>query len=72
MLSRLIFMVILVPVGYQLDGDIGAVWGLAAAYFPGLILTFFYKIQYGLMDIKKELYVIPVFIIGLVFGMIFD
>jgi O-antigen/teichoic acid export membrane protein len=72
MLSRLLFMLILIPLGHQLNGDIGAVWGLVVAYFPGLILTFFYKIQYGLIDVKKELGVLPIFLIGLVLGTIFN
>ena len=72
MFSRLICMVIFIPIGFELNDDLGAVWGLVLAYFPGLILTFFYKVQYGLIDIKKELYVVPLFLIGMLFGAIFE
>lgn len=72
MLSRLVFMLTLVPVGDMFAGDIGAVWGVVVAYFPGLILTFFYKKRFGLIDIKKELHVIPFFFVGLLAGFIFD
>lgn len=72
MISRLIFMLTLIPLGYGLGGDIGAVWGLVIAYFPGLILIFLYKIKYGLISIKKEIYVMPVTFIGFCFGLLFN
>lgn len=68
MLSRLIFMIIFIPLGYQVSGDIGAVYGLVTAYCPSLFLTFYFKKQYSLLSLKDEIKVLPVFIVGLFIG----
>ncbi len=70
MFTRLIFMIICIPVGYEINSDIGAIWGLVFAYCPGLILTFYYKYKYSLLDNKSELKVIPAFILGMLSGLI--
>ncbi|WP_284450642.1 hypothetical protein, partial [Methylophaga thalassica] len=59
-----------IPVGAKINNDIGAIWGLVAAYCPGLVLTFYYKNKYSLLDYKSELKVIPVFILGMLSGLI--
>lgn len=69
--SRLVFMLVFIPIGYKINQDMGAVWGLVLAYFPGLLLTFYFKKRYGLLDAKKEFLVFPVFFIGLFTGFIF-
>lgn len=66
--SRLVFMLIFIPIGFKVNQDMGAVWGLVLAYFPGLLLTFYFKKRYGLLDAKREFLVFPVFFIGLLAG----
>lgn len=66
--SRLVFMLVFIPIGFKINQDMGAVWGLVLAYFPGLLLTFYFKKRYGLLDPKREFLVFPVFFIGLLAG----
>lgn len=70
--SRLVFMLVFIPIGYKLNQDMGAIWGLALAYLPSLILTFYFKKIYGLLDVVRETLIIPVFFIGLFFGFLFN
>jgi len=61
-------MIIFIPLGFSINQHIGAIWGLLLAGFPGLLVSFYYKKQFGILDMINELRVLPAFAVGLVIG----
>jgi len=66
--TRLCFMIMFIPLGFSINQHIGAIWGLLFAGFPGLLLSFYYKKKFGILDMRNELRVLPAFAAGVVIG----
>lgn len=69
---RLAVLLIITPVGFHHFGLVGAVWGITLSYFSYLPMSIYYKVKYGLFDIRKELLVLPLVLVGLIVGEAFN
>lgn len=69
---RLASIIIFVVLGYQYNYVIGAVWGLVVANIPELFFLMYVKKIINILNVKKELIVLPFFILGLIVGRIFN
>lgn len=65
-------MYLLVPVVFHLSGFSGAIWAIVIASFVGLPVVIWMKAGVGLLDVRKELLVLPVFLIGMAAGVLLD
>jgi O-antigen/teichoic acid export membrane protein len=65
---RLIVLVVITPIGFHLFGLPGALWGIVLSYSSSLPTTFFYKVRYGLFDLRKELVLLPLILVGMIAG----
>lgn len=61
---RLFALYVLVPGAFWLYQFKGAVWAIALNPFMSLPVIFFFKTKYQLLDIKKELLVLPILLLG--------
>jgi len=61
---RAVSMILLVPLGFHAFGLPGAVWAIVASYYSYLPLTIYYKINYGLFNLWKELLLLPAWVAG--------
>jgi O-antigen/teichoic acid export membrane protein len=69
--TRLLFLIVFLPVGFHLFGLPGAVWGITLSYLSYLPTLVFVAIRYAIFDIRKELRVLPAVLVGLAAGKIF-
>lgn len=60
----------LLPVGYSHYGINGALWMIVLSNFAALPLIFFYKNRYNILDIRKELFVLPILPVGYGLGLV--
>lgn len=67
-LLRLASMYVFVPIAFKLYHFEGAIWMIAMNEFVTLPLTLYFKLKNGIFDWKKELAVLPVFLIGAAIG----
>ncbi len=58
----------LLPIAYRFDGINGALWVIGGSKLASLPLIFYYKKQFNMLDIKKELMVLPVLPLGYLVG----
>lgn len=65
-------MYLLVPVVFHYSGFSGAVWAIVVASYVGLPVVIWIKSGLGLLDVRKELLVLPVFLVGMAAGMLLD
>lgn len=68
---RLVTLFLITPIGFHFFGLPGALWGIVLSYFSYLPTTIFYKVKYGLFDLRKELFLLPVVLVGMVGGEVF-
>ena len=59
-----LLVLLLVPPAYHRFGMDGALWVIAASYLCTMPVTFYMKITHGLLDLRKELIVLPCVPIG--------
>jgi O-antigen/teichoic acid export membrane protein len=63
---RLITLFLVTPVGFHTFGLPGALWGIVLSHFSCLPTIIFYKVKHGLFDLRKELFVLPLVLAGMV------
>jgi O-antigen/teichoic acid export membrane protein len=66
----LLSLYLLVPLAFSLYGFNGAVWAIALNPFFSWPMVFYFKIKHYIFDWKKELMVLPVFVLGAGAGML--
>lgn len=69
---RLLTLFLIAPIGFHFFGLPGALWGIVLSYFSCLPPTIFYKVKYGLFDLRKELFLLPVVLVGMIVGKAFN
>ena len=60
------------PQGESLPSNGGALWGIVLSYHSALPTTIFYSVKYGLFDLRKELLLLPVALMGMLVGKAFS
>lgn len=65
---RMTSLYLLLPTGFFLFGLSGALWGIVLSMFLVVPFALAIKSKLRLLDIKKELLILPVFLVGGVFG----
>lgn len=65
---RFVSLWMLLPLLLALGGTTYAVWGVALYALPTICLIFYINLRLGLFDIKRELVVLPMFGVGVLFG----
>jgi O-antigen/teichoic acid export membrane protein len=53
-----------VPVAFHLFGLLGAVWAIALAFAPSVPVDLWLTFKLGLLDARKELLTLPIFLLG--------
>jgi len=69
---RLATLFLITPIGFHFFGLPGALWGIALSSYSGLPPIIFYMAKYGLLDIKKELLLLPMILVGMIMGKAFN
>ncbi|MNN42808.1 hypothetical protein D3C81_1570150 [compost metagenome] len=65
---RVVSLFVLLPVLMAIGGVTYAIWGVALHTYFTLFLIFKVNHQLGLLDLKRELVVLPALLIGVLFG----
>ncbi len=65
---RLLPLYIVLPIVFKLYGFDGALWVIATNSFVSIPLTYYFKKVNGILDIKRELLVLPALAIGALIG----
>jgi O-antigen/teichoic acid export membrane protein len=65
---RLISLFVLTPTGFAIWGISGALIGIVLSHFSYVPLIIRYNLKHQLFDGRREMFLIPVFLIGLVLG----
>jgi O-antigen/teichoic acid export membrane protein len=63
-LVRLVALLVAMPVGYQLFGVPGALWGIVASQLLSLPVLVWYAAGLKLLEFKKEVRVLPMILVG--------
>jgi len=61
---RAVSLYIIVPTGFYFYGFYGALWGIVLSYFSSIPVALYFKIKYNIFDFKKEIVVIPLFVVS--------
>ena len=69
-LMRLLPLYILLPMFYSLFGLDGALWISGGSILFSLPIVFYFKIKYSILDIAKEIYTLPLLIVGYILGLL--
>ena len=69
---RLVALFVLTPIAFHFFGLQGALWGIVLSSFSMLPPTIFYAVKYGLFDMRKELLLLPVVLVGMIVGKVFN
>lgn len=69
---RLVALFVLTPIGFHFLGLHGALWGIVLSSFATLPPTIFYMLKFGLFDVRKELSLLPVVLLGMIVGKMFN
>jgi O-antigen/teichoic acid export membrane protein len=67
---RLIAMYVAVPLGFNLYGLTGALWGIIISQFAGVPMFIRYNLRYGLLDMRREVAPLSAGLAGGVAGML--
>src|SRR4029434_3703942 len=65
---RLVALVLALPIGSYFFGLSGALWGLVFSQFLSVPITILYNIRYGLFDLRRELFSLPMVFVGMAAG----
>ena len=71
-LVRILALFGLMPLAFHTWGLSGAVWVAGVSSFFSIPITFYFRIQYNLFDLKRELVVLPLLVVGYLFGLIIN
>jgi O-antigen/teichoic acid export membrane protein len=67
-LIRTTALFVLLPLGFQRFGLHGAIWAIVISYFSSFPMAIYYKKSHNLLDVKKELIMLPLVLVGIGFG----
>jgi O-antigen/teichoic acid export membrane protein len=70
--TRLIALFVCLPIGFHFFGLSGALAGIVFSYFSSMTTTIFYRVKFGLFNLRKELYLIPVIVVGMIIAKAFN
>ena len=59
----------LLPVFFHFFGFDGAIWIAGVSALFTLPVTFYFKLKYGLFDLRRELMVLPLLLVGYLSGL---
>jgi len=65
---QLVALYSLIPTGFHMFGIRGAIWAIVLSSFCSLPIRIFYSVKHGLFDLRRELMLVPVILLGLVIG----
>lgn len=68
---RVVSLWVLLPLLLALGGVKWAIWGAALHTFPTLVLVFYVNYRLGMFNLKRELIVLPMLVVGAVCGELF-
>jgi O-antigen/teichoic acid export membrane protein len=71
LLVRLSTLVAFIPIGFHFFGVTGALWGSVFSHLSVMPPTVFYSIRHKLFDIRKEVFLVPMIVVGMVVGKLF-
>jgi O-antigen/teichoic acid export membrane protein len=71
-LIRTISMFVFLPIGFKYYGLVGAIWASTLVNFSVFPLLIYYKKMHGIWDIKKELITLPMILVGMAVGWLFN
>lgn len=69
---RAVTLFVLLPLAFNEYQMSGALWAIVISSFSSVPLTFLFKKELNLLDMRKELIVMPVFLVGAGVGFIFE
>jgi O-antigen/teichoic acid export membrane protein len=69
MAVRLTALFGLLPVFFHVFGVEGAIWIAGGSVLFTLPVTFYFKLKHGLFDLRRELMVLPLLLVGYLFGL---
>ncbi len=69
---RVIVLFVLLPIAYKEYQMSGALWAIVASAFSSIPLTLYFKKKLDLLDVRHELIILPVFLMGIAVGAIFE
>ena len=64
LLVRLIGLCVGIPLGFYFSELHGALWGVVVSQIASVPLLVFYAARFGLLDLRKELIVLPMLLLG--------
>jgi O-antigen/teichoic acid export membrane protein len=67
--TRLVVLYVCLPVGLYFFGLAGALWGIVLAHFSTLPVVTTYMVKNGLYDLRKEIALLPIAVLGAVSGL---
>jgi O-antigen/teichoic acid export membrane protein len=62
---HLVTLFVVTPVAFHYWGVAGSIWGIVLSHFSYLPLIIFYSIKYRLLDARKELFLLPMVVVGM-------
>lgn len=70
--ARSVALFVLLPIAFKEYQMSGALWAIVISAFSSVPLTIYFKRNLQLLDVRKELIVLPVFFVGITTGFIFE
>jgi O-antigen/teichoic acid export membrane protein len=70
--ARSIVLFVFLPIAFREYQMSGALWAIVVSAFSSVPLTIYFKKKLRLLDMRKELIVLPVFLVGIAAGFIFE
>lgn len=65
---RMVVLYLAVPIAFSMYQLSGAIWAIALSVLSIIPLSIYVKFRFGLLDVKKELIVLPLFLLGWLCG----
>ena len=69
---RSIVLFAFLPIAFKEYHMLGALWAIVISAFSSVPLTIYFKKKLNLLDVRKELIVLPVFLVGIAVGFLFE
>jgi O-antigen/teichoic acid export membrane protein len=70
--TRLVVLYACLPAGLHFFGLAGALWGIVLAHFSTLPVVIVYMVKHELYDLRKEIVLLPIVVLGAMFGLAID
>jgi len=68
---RLFTLFLITPIAFHFFGLLGALWAIVLSHFSCLPPIIFYKVKYGLFNLRKELLLLPMVLLGMTVARVF-